>query len=469
MPKRLLDILWLLLLGAFVFAIPPTFHGDEAMQIYMSRDYATAFIEHDPAALIAEPPYSIDTDPYLRLINGTINRYGIGLSWQIAGLGVNNLPPRPGWDWGLDYAANVSTGHMPPALLLAAARFSSTLFLALSVAVMFALGGQFGRRFNRPLAWFVSGLYTLNPVVLLNGRRALQEGSTLFFGLLMILIAVLIAKRSFNPYLLVNSQREGAPKPLSPLAWERGWGEGLKPLGLWLTLILAGGLTFASKYTGIIYVGAALGWIFLAEAVRLKGRDLLLTIGKLLLSGLLILLLFIGLSPALWSDPPARLVDSLEQRAQLLDIQVGGTPDGAMPLSQRVQEIIVQPFMTTPQQYEISSWGTFQTVNEDVFRYLSSPFSGLQFGVIIGGLLTLLAGGGILFSLRRDWRVGLLVWLGLTIASLMVNPLAWQRYYLGLIPVATLLAGVALEGLARRFVWKPEQAQELSHRSSQNG
>ncbi|MEO8396875.1 MAG: hypothetical protein ABI700_28025, partial [Chloroflexota bacterium] len=240
-------------------------------------------------------------------------------------------------------------------------------------------------------------------------------------------------------------------------------------LALWIVLILAGGLTLASKYTGIIFVGAALGWICLAEAVRLKGRDLLLTTAKLIVSGLLIMLFFIALSPALWSDPPARLVDSLEERAQLLDIQVGGTPDGAMPLSQRVQEIIVQPFMTAPQQYEISSWGTFQAVNDDVARYMSSPFSGLQFGVIIGGLLTLLAGVGILFSFRHDWRVGLLVWFGLTIASLLVNPLAWQRYYLGLIPVATLLAGIALDGLARRFVWKPEQAQELSHRSSQNG
>ncbi|MEO8397067.1 MAG: hypothetical protein ABI700_29000, partial [Chloroflexota bacterium] len=88
MLKRLLDILWLILLGAFVFALMPTFHGDESMQIYMSRDYATAFIDHDPAALIAEPPYAIDSDPYLRLINGTVNRYTIGLSWQIAGLTV---------------------------------------------------------------------------------------------------------------------------------------------------------------------------------------------------------------------------------------------------------------------------------------------------------------------------------------------------------------------------------------------
>jgi len=443
MLKRLLDILWLLLLGAFVFAIPPTFHGDEPMQIYMSRDYATAFINRDPDALVVDPPYSIDTDAYLRLINGTVNRYAIGLSWQIAGLTVNNLPPRPGWDWGLDYTTNVSTGHMPSAALLAVGRFSSTLFLALSVVVMFALGWQFAAPHNRLLAYVVSGLYALNPVILLNGRRALQEGSTLFFGLLVILIAVLISKR--------RAENKSAP------------------LYLWIALILAGGLTLASKYTGIVFVGGALGWIFLAQAVRLRWRDLLITTGKLIVCGVLCLLFFIALSPALWDDPPARLLDSLEQREQLLNIQVSSDSDAPMPLLERVREIIVQPFMTAPQQYEVAFWATFPAVTDDVARYMGSPFSGLQFGVILGGVLTLLAGIGIVFCLHRDWRAGVFAWLGLTIASLLANPLPWQRYYLGLIPLATLLAGIGLFGLLRRFVWKPEHPHELSHGLSQNG
>ncbi|MBI1256358.1 MAG: hypothetical protein GC204_02700 [Chloroflexi bacterium] len=444
--KRLLDVLWLLLLGVYVFALSPTFHGDEAMQIYMSRDYATAFIDHNPAALITAPPYGIDTDAYLRLINGSVNRYAIGLSWQIAGLGRSDLPPRPGWDWGLDYQTNVDTGHLLSAAMLQVARFSSTFFLALSVTVMFALGWQYGTsQTRRPLAYFVSALYVVNPVILLNGRRALQEGSTLFFGLSTILIAVLISKRL--------QSHEGEPKTRTTLV-------------LWLSLILAGGLTLASKYTGIVFVGAALGWVFLAEAVRLNLRALLLTTGRLIICGLLILLLFIGLSPALWSDPPARLVDSLQQRAQLLQIQVGGDLAGGMSLAERLREIVVQPFMTAPQHFEVDFWSTFQAVTDDVNRYMASPFSGLQFGLVLGGLLTLFAGVGIILSFRRDWRIGVLGWLVLTVASLLANPLPWQRYYLGLIPLATLLLGITVEALLRRFVWKPEQAHELSHTPS---
>jgi 4-amino-4-deoxy-L-arabinose transferase-like glycosyltransferase len=431
--KRLLDLLWLILLGAFVFAIPPTFHGDEPMQIYMSRDYETALVEGNPSALTTTPPYEIDQDPHLRLINGSINRYAIGLSRQLAGLGLDTLTPRPGWDWGQDYAFNVDTGHMPSEALLRAARFSSTLFLALSAAVMFALGWQYGKR---PPAYFVSALYTLNPIILLNGRRALQEGSVLFFGLLLILIAVLISHKR-------------------------------RSIWMWLALVIVAGLTLASKHTGVVFIAGAFGWIFLTDLLRLNWRDLLLTTLRLIVSGVLAVALFVALSPALWNDPLARVANLLEERARLLDIQVSGNPT---TLERRIGGIITEPFMTPPQHFEVAFWGTFQAVSDEVGRYMASPFSGVQFGIILGGALTLLAGIGILFSLRRDWRAGVLVWLAVTAASLLANPLDWQRYYLPLIPVATLLAGIGGYGLVRRFVWKPEQRKDevLSYSAPQN-
>ncbi len=436
--KRLLDLLWLVLLGLFCFGIAPTFHGDEPMQIYMSSDFQTAILDRNPSALTTEPPYSVDTDPYLRLINGTINRYGIGLGWYLAGMKASDLPPRPGWDWGLDYDTNVSTGHMPSAALLQASRFSSTLFLALSAAVMFGLGWQFGApNSRRPTAYFVSALYIANPIILLNGRRALQEGSMLFFGLLLIWIAVLIARR----------RSEQRPTPIY----------------LWIALTVGAALALASKYTDIVFVAAAFAWIFLTKLMRLKWRDLLLTALRLMICAALAGALFVALSPALWSDPPARIVDMLQMRADLLDIQVQGTPT---TMQQRLESIVTEPFTAPLQHFEVAFWGDFQPVADDIARYMASPFSGLQFGVILGGGLTLLAGAGIVFSLRRGRRVGVLIWFALTAASLMANPLPWQRYYLPLIPVMTLLAGIGLFGLAR-FVRKPEQAAVLSHPEAQ--
>ncbi len=430
-----LHTLWLLLLAVYIFAGMPiaTFHGDEAMQIYMSHDYATAFIYKEPQRLITSPPYNVDADAQLRLLNGSINRYGIGLGWHLAGMTDADLPTAPGWDWGLDYETNVETNHRPSDALLNASRLSSTLFLALSVPIMFGIGWQIG---GRPLAYVVSGLYAVNPVVLLNGRRAMMEGSLLFFGLLTILIAILISRK------LVRGTR-----PLLP------W---------WIGLILAGGLALASKHSGLVFVSSAWGWIFVAELTR---RNLLTTSLMLTIGLALTFALFIALSPALWNDPIARLQDLVAERQMLIDIQVDVDPIAPTTFLQRVEGVIVQPYLTPAMHFEVAYWANADPITAEINRYMASPLSGLQFGWLIGLPLTLLAGVGIAaclwheFNPQKSWplSLGLLLWLGVTIVSLLVNPLPWQRYYLPLYPVATLLTGVGLQAAVRLIVQKRKQ------------
>lgn len=41
-------------------------------------------------------------------------------------------------------------------------------------------------------------------------------------------------------------------------------------------------------------------------------------------------------------------------------------------------------------------------------------------------------------------RCIVMIWLAVTLVSLMVNPLPWQRYYLPLFPIVTLLAVIGL-------------------------
>ena len=426
-----LDGLWLLALMAFVLAGAPaaSFHGDEAMQIYMSQDYFTAFVEREPSRLLVAPPYYIDDDPWLRILNGSVNRYAIGLSWHLASFTPADLPPRPGWDWGLDYARNVETGHRPSPDQMNAARLPSALMLALSVPVMFALGWAVGGRLP---AMFASGLYALHPVILLNGRRAMMEGSLLLFGLLVILAAVMI------------SRRRGT-------GTDAGW-------GWWGALILAGGLALASKHSGIVYVAGALGWIATAEGLRVmrrrQFRQLPVMVVKLAGAGGLILALFLALSPALWNDPPARLRDLIEQRQGLLDIQVAADPLAPTSLLQRLEGIISQPFLTPPAHYEVAAWAGAAPLADEIAAYMASPVSGLQFGAL-GIPLTLLAGLGLVallwprLRLPGDWQVGLLTWALATIASLLANPLPWQRYYLPWLPVAVLLAGIGLTAALR--------------------
>jgi hypothetical protein len=421
--RRGLDALWLAALAVFILAGMPlaTFHGDEAMQIYMSHDYATALIYGEPVRLLSDGPFDIDSDPHLRIINGSVNRYGIGLGWHLAGLTNGDLPPRPGWDWGLNYAQNVETGHRPADTLLMASRASSTIFLALSAVVMFAIGGQMG---GRPVAYLASALYSLNPILLLNGRRAMMEGSMLFFGLLAILIALLISRKS------------------------RGW-------GWWLALAITSGLALASKHTAAVLVAGAFGWIGLTALIQRDWRALGKTVLKLALAGSLTIILFVGLSPALWYDPPARFQDLVRLRAELLDIQVQVNPDAPTSLIERISGIIATPFMQAPQHYEVASWGEAGPILQEIDRYMASPLSGWQFGPVLGALLTILAVVGL--ATLRGWRAGLWVWLGLTLALLVFNPLPWQRYYLPWIPLATLLASLGAAALIGRIVHRPVQ------------
>jgi 4-amino-4-deoxy-L-arabinose transferase-like glycosyltransferase len=407
------------------------------MQISTSQDYRTAFIEGQPGQLAVAPPYAVDTPPWLRLINGSINRYAIGLSWQLSGFGRTPLPGI--WEWPLSYEENVARGHRPDDAALLAARLPSALFLALSAAIMFGIGQHMG---GRPLAYLTSGLYAVNPVLLLNGRRAMMEGSMLCFGLLVVLVAMVIAKRRTTPHPLPPSPARGEGKNASQV--DVRW---------WVALAVAGGLALASKHSGIAFVAGAFGWVWLAEARRILSsmgwlRSLMRTMLTLAACVAGAVVVFVALSPALWNNPLARLGDLLAEREALLDSQVKayGAPT---TFQERAEGILLQPFMMPTQHFEAAFWANAAPVIAEVEHYNASPLSGIQFGMVLGGMLTLLSFIGLACAACDSWRCGVLAWWGVNVAMLLVNPLPWQRYYLPLIPVSTLLAGYGTLALLR--------------------
>ncbi len=435
--KSLLATIWLIGLGLFVLAGMPLtpFHGDEPMQIYMSHDYATAFIYGEPIRLVSDGPFDIDSDPQLRIINGSTNRYVIGLSWHLAGFTNGDLPPRPGWDWGLSYGRNVETNHRPVDNLLYVSRFGSALFLAFSVVIVFGIGWQLGGWLP---AYVVSGLYALHPTILLNGRRAMMEGSMLFFGLLTILLAIMISRRRAE--------------------------DGRGSWGWWLGLTLAAGLALVSKHTSAVFVGSAFGWIFFTELLRRQWIDLALTTLKLVVSNALVIAIFVALSPGLWYDTGTRLQDLVRLRSQLLELQVNSDPLAPMSLGERMGQIITQPFLEPAMHFEVANWAEAATITQEIQRYMASPLSGLQFGLILGSILTVLIVVGLvgLVQQRQIFHLGIVVWILLTLIFLLINPLPWQRYYLPLLPLSTLLAGLGICQLATRIVHRPVQESHLS-------
>jgi 4-amino-4-deoxy-L-arabinose transferase-like glycosyltransferase len=307
------------------------------------------------------------------------------------------------------------------------------------VPLLFGLAWQFG---GRPAGYVATALYALNPVVLLNGRRAMQEGAMLFFGLAAVLVAALISR-------------------------QRAAGERVHPL-LWTLLPLVGGLSLASKHSAVVFVAGAFGWLVLAELTHFRLRAFARLIGALALTGALTAGLFVLLSPALWDDPAARVGDLLAVRARLLDIQVAAHTNGVTSLPQRVEAIFREPFLAPPQHYEVAYWTDSAAAVAEIDRYMASPLSGIQFGAILGLPLTLLAllGLPLAFTRQRALAAGLLAWLVVIAVSLLANPLPWQRYFLPLYPAAALLVGISVAIFARWTATRTARSgrlQSLAH------
>jgi hypothetical protein len=232
-----------------------------------------------------------------------------------------------------------------------------------------------------------------------------------------------------------------------------------------VALAVMSALALASKYTGTIFVGGAFGGLFVVELLApspptplphrgegLQKRALRvgLAIARLGITGVVALALLVALSPALWSDPVGRAKDLAAMLGDQVNIVVSILPDAPQPVSRRISDTITESFMQPAQQFEQASWADAAPITAEIQRYMASPLSGLQFGTLLGGLLTLLAGFGLVAAfwprLRPypSWTVSVVlgVWLLVMVANLLINPIPWQRYYLPLIPITTLLAGI---------------------------
>lgn len=425
MKRFILSAVWIGFLFVFVLLGVPyaSYHGDETSHLYNSHDYAILFIDRNPQALLVDLP--IDTErEYLRLADSTIARYSMGLAWHLAGYRQADLP-QGNFNWFADYAGNQALGRIPDQHLMVVVRLPSAIFLALSAVVMFGIGYRFG---GLKMAFFVSGLYIFNPVILLNGRRALQEGSLLFFGLLTVLTAIIISQRRENRTHV--------------------------PFLLWVCLTVAAAFTLLSKNNGFVYVAAAFLWVLLPEFSRSGLRSMGRTVLSLALSGVFMLLLFVAFSPGLWSDPLMRIRDASVIRLAAINQQVMDDPEAPTTLERRVADIFTQPFIRPMAHYDAGASNLFAAQEELIAAYEASPLSGIHFGVVFGVPLTLLACFGMLVNFMPRIRrhspalaLGLTSWLLLNVGVLLLLPLPWQRYFLALIPVMVVFVAIGLWGL----------------------
>lgn len=427
--KRVVDILLLLALSAYILAGVPgvPFHADESTQIFMSRDFAYLFLTGQVERLrYSDPPLSAQEQD-LRLLNGVVNKYTIGLAWHLAGFTPSDLNEQ--WDWGADWNYNQTTGHAPSAALLQISRWPSALFLVVGLLAIYALAGQVG---GRAAAWIAAILYALHPALLLNGRRAMMEGSLIAFTALAALLAVY---------------------------WLRGRGG---RAWLWAALFgLCAGLALASKHTALLAVvplgAAVLGWVLVTERKQggraLSARALQMALAALVAGGV-----FYTLNPAWWGGSLDRLSDVLRLRSDLLAGQMAAFGGYAGPLD-AVVGFLRQSFAPAAQYFEVAAWGEW--LAPQIAAYESSLLAGVT-APWLWASGSLVLGGAGLWALWRGrglpearWIAAIWLISALT-AALLLTPIEWQRYYLPVYPPLVVAMGTG-------GAWLLERGRAISH------
>ena len=395
-------------------------HPDESMQIYASRDF-DRLLAQGVGSLTTQPPYRVDSDDHLRILNGSIHRHLVGWFRRLAGLPPDLLPPAPGWDWRLDAGANITRGSLPPPEVLLVGRLASAAFIPMIALAAAAIGAAtVGSRWT--IAYLV--LLMLNPVVLLNARRAMQEGSLIGLGLLAVWAGLAVGR--------------GLAGGRDPRLWR------------WALLGLSCGLLVAAKHSGILFAVAAAGlvsagWLF---GPRRDTRMLL----PAFVAAVTAVLIFFALQPALWSSPPERIKDLLALRSEMMSAQAQGLPLGAAGN----MRLALIPFASPLQFHE-----SIDVAGHPLFAgwsatYSASSLAGLPISGAMAWVFFILVVIGIWTSFRGFFAVGEagftqtapFIWWIVIVSFLVFNPLPWQRYFLPLIPSALLLVVLGLKHAA---------------------
>jgi 4-amino-4-deoxy-L-arabinose transferase-like glycosyltransferase len=417
---------WALYAAAMLATLPLVpFHPDESTHIFLSNDFDTLVWQLNPAAVTWSAPGMLPYVNHYRLIEAPLSRYLIGLSRTLTGQHAQHLAVD--WNWSGDWAANVAAGAVPNPLLLFVARLPSTLGTLFGALLVFAIGRRTGGWVAGVTA---AALYMTNGALWLHGRRAMSEGLTIF----TILLAVWVILR-----------------------WSKH--------AVWVGAAVA--LATAAKLTGLLLLPAALLAVYLSHR-RASSRRQWRTALWLIVSFCLVSLI---LNPALWAPPAGVLSSMLLHRTTLLGEQVAAFRSVGGPIVdgpiERAVALLYELFLAPLQFWETGNYVAFTAAAETYYQtfpwhtwFRASSTIG---NLLTGGAFAILAVAGAAFSALSVWRprrrlalpgprrdlVLLAVATAGVLAALFALPIAWQRYYVPLLPLVCVWAGLGLAALVQ--------------------
>lgn len=419
-----------LLTGFYLWGVAKIpFHPDESTQLYMSADFDQLF--KNPLNMIWKPENPISQEMRYRQLDAPLTRYLLGFGRHLFG-----VPPLTSdWDWSASWENNQQAGSLPDVQLLLIGRFSVALLFPLALLLLYLIGIAFQGRLLGVIAVFIFGT---NALVLLHTRRAMAEGPLVFSLLLALYLLTLADKRPFLAGLAVA-------------------------------------LAVSAKQSSVILLP-----IGIIAACWLPSRNLkrmAMNLGSYLAGFALLTLL---LNPFLWKHPVSASFEALRQRQNLVDRQVASHPQSQVlkfPF-ERLAVIAAQLSIAPPIFSEVGNY-QFETAPQEADYveipghkfWRSPPSAGLLLGFFFLGLIAAVRN---IFNadhkISRQNFILVLTLFAVFVFTLVAVPLAWQRYYLPMIPIYSLLSGLGVVwGIksSRRLVANGSISKHLSEILSQ--
>ena len=466
-----LDITLLLLLTIYILSginlVP--FHGDESAFILMSEDYDKIVKQGDLRRILFDPAGS--TKQNIRLSTGPILAFSIGFARDI----TNTEGPMNKWLWGATWEENIILGNMPSPQLLRLARTCSALMGALGIVLFFMVARQFFP--SRLAAWLATLLLATHGDILVNFRRAMQEGPKFFFLILTLYIAAHILKdfqsMKTRRYLYVLL---GVASGLT-LAAKQDTAPMLIAIYLALALIPVWKKdTARTILINVLYLGAAtilaiafflafmpVFWNWWESVVVLTGFAAVLfqlpvwnidrAAKPLALAGCVLIIGMTLAFPTLWRRFPAPLNIMIKTRESILGGQVNYYKDNNLfylNTAKNKMKFLLETTLSSKVMYMEAPSFDIPPVHEQIAAYEDSLISGRTGSLLADGLVAVLVviGGWSLlrqFNAESLFIYSLLITTGILLFAMV--PLPWQRYFLIMqIPYA-LIAGAGVNQL----------------------
>lgn len=470
-----LDIAFLVGLTGYIFAgvsLTP-FHGDESAYIWLSEDYDRVVKNQEFDKVL----YTPEGNPkqYLRLTTGSILAYSIGFLRDV----TDNDDPIEKWLWGETWEENIQMGKMPAPRLLTMGRAVSALMGAGSVILLFFAALNLSS--SRIVAWGAALAFATQGAVLVNIRRAMQEGPKFFFLILTILVAAFIlqglqaTKMRWVQYavlgiasgLTLSAKQDTAPA-LVAIYLAIGLTPFLHKAGLRFfllnTLYLFAGTCIAYAFF-LLFMPVFWGWwetsfLLIGFALVLFQMPLVkvdrLAI-PLAVAGLLLIAGMSFHSPDLWRDIPTPVLAMLDTRKGVLAGQsavVGEANQFEADSTKNRLGFLFENTVSSDVMYMETASFDIPPYHELIDAYEGSGLGGRTGSLLLDGLILMvaLAGGWALIKPFTGESFFILSLFFVTAVLLyLLIPLSWQRYFLIMQIPYSLLIGVGVGWAWSRF------------------